>query len=474
MSSQVFTDMAQNTELFALYSKDGGKNIRDAAVSAAQLGVDLGTAGKVADSLLDYQSSVAAEMEASVILGKNLNLQKARELAYAGDLQGAMKEALHSAGTLAELEAMGPYERKALAAAIGVSNEELRQMIANEKEALKPVDGMTSSFNSMSATIDYIGTTGMGKWIGGLGGALSTLGQVGMGLNQIGINLGDLSKKTWAWIASLFKAKAVQETIDSSSTVTSMAGPLGRARDARGRFTSVKPTTPSMSTSPAGATSSAFSSIDATAILKGAAALLIAAGAIFVLGLALQQFKDVGVSEILSMAGALVVVGLALAAFGLLAEVILPGAIVLGIASIALALFGASLLVVGAGLAAINEPFAQISNTLTTMSALNITPIFSMAAALTTLAYSLGLVAAAGLLALPILTGLNAMGMAGVSLTGTTNETTTQTTAGGSTNVAGLIEEVKKLTNAIMGEELVVNIDGREIARGMRKFLKNS
>ncbi len=433
----------------------------------------MGTAGKVADSLLDYQSSVAAEMEASVILGKNLNLQKARELAYAGDLQGAMKEALHSAGTLAELEAMGPYERKALAAAIGVSNSELTQMIANEKEALKPVDGMTSSFNSMSATIDYIGTTGMGKWIGGLGGALSTLGQIGMGLNQIGINLGDLTKKTFDWIASLFKAKGIQQTIDSSSTVTSMAGPLGRARDARGRFTSVKPTTPSMSTSPAGATSSAFSSIDATAILKGAAALLIAAGAIYVLGLAIQQFKEVGLSEILSMAGALVVVGLALAAFGLLAEVILPGAIVLGIASIAIAMFGASLLLLGAGLSSINGPFAEITTTLTSMSALNITPIYSMAAALTTLAYSLGLVAAAGLLALPILTGLNAMGMAGVSVNGTTNQTTTQT-AGGSTDVVGLIEEVKKLTNAIMGEELVVNIDGREIARGMRKFLKNS
>ena len=69
--------------------------------------------------------------------------------------------------------------------------------------------------------------------------------------------------------------------------------------------------------------------------------------------------------------------------------------------------------------------------------------------------------------------GLNELGIAGVPVGGTAT-TTTQTTAGGSTNVAGLIEEVKKLTNAIMGEELVVNIDGREIARGMRKFLKNS
>jgi ABC-type phosphate transport system substrate-binding protein len=117
----------------------------------------------------------------------------------------------------------------------------------------------------------------------------------------------------------------------------------------------------------------------------------------------------------------------------------------------------------------------MITENLSVLSSLNITPIYGMATALTALATSLGLVAASGGLALPILSGLNELGIAGVPVGGTaTTQTTTQTTAGGSTNVAGLIEEVKKLTNAIMGEELVVNIDGREIARGMRKFLKNS
>jgi ABC-type phosphate transport system substrate-binding protein len=117
----------------------------------------------------------------------------------------------------------------------------------------------------------------------------------------------------------------------------------------------------------------------------------------------------------------------------------------------------------------------MITQSLSTLSTLNVSPIYGMATALTALATSLGLVAASGGLALPILTGLNELGIAGVPVGGTTTATTTtQTTAGGSTNVAGLIEEVKKLTTAIMGEELIVNIDGREIARGMRKFLKNN
>jgi hypothetical protein len=475
--SQIMKDVAANTEFFAKYAKDGGKNISEAAIQAAKLGVDLGTAEKISDGLLDYQSSVAKEMEASVILGKNLNLQKARELAYAGDSAGAMKEALKSAGTLAELEAMGPYEKQALADAIGVSNTELRQMIANEKEALKPVGAMTASFNSMSAGIDYIGTTGMGKWIGGLTGALSTIGQISMGLSQIsGKTIGDLISMTKNWIASLIKGKAIEQTIDTATNATeSLSGPLTKTGKPDMRFNKNKSITPSMSTSPADATSSSFSKIDAGSMIKGAAALLIAAGAIFVLGLALQQFKDVGVNEILSLAGALVVVGLALAAFGMFAGPIMLGAVALGFASIALGMFGAALMVVGNGLSSISSPFGMITENLSVLSSLNITPIYGMATALTALATSLGLVAASGGLALPILSGLNELGIAGVPVGGTaTTQTTTQTTAGGSTNVAGLIEEVKKLTNAIMGEELVVNIDGREIARGMRKFLKNS
>jgi soluble cytochrome b562 len=473
--SQVMKDVAQNTEFFAKYSKDGGKNISEAAIQAAKLGVDLSTAAEISDGLLDYQTSVAAEMEASVILGRNLNLQRARELAFQGKGAEAMKEAIKSAGTLAELEAMNPIEREALAKAIGTTSDKLRQMIANEKEALKPVDGMTSSFNTISAAVDQIGTTGLGKWAGGLTGFITSLGQIGMGLNQIGINLGDLSKKTFTWIGNLFKAKAAQDSVTASTTASSMAGPLAQARDSKGRFTSNKSIAPKMDTSGVDKTSKSVGGAgsNASAMLKGAAALLIAAAAIYVLGLALQQFTKIGANEIISLAGALVVVGLALAAFGTFAAPIMLGAVALGFASIALGMFGAALMIVGNGLSSISSPFGMITANLSTLASLDVTPIYSMATALTTLAYSLALVAASGGLALPILSGLNELGIAAAPIGGTATNTT-QTTTGGSTDLSGLITEVKNLTNAIKAEALIVNIEGREIARGMRKYLKNT
>ena len=77
---KVLSDIAGDTESFARFSKDGGKNLLRAAVQARSLGISLSTVTKSADSLLDFQGSLNNEIEASVLLGRNLNLQKAREL----------------------------------------------------------------------------------------------------------------------------------------------------------------------------------------------------------------------------------------------------------------------------------------------------------------------------------------------------------------------------------------------------------
>ena len=47
--------------------------------------MNLGDVAKVADGVLDFQSSLSAEMDSSVLIGKQLNFQRARELALAGD-----------------------------------------------------------------------------------------------------------------------------------------------------------------------------------------------------------------------------------------------------------------------------------------------------------------------------------------------------------------------------------------------------
>jgi hypothetical protein len=52
--AQVLNDMASDTELFAKFGKDGGKNIGLAAIQAAKLGVNMATVAGIAESLLDF------------------------------------------------------------------------------------------------------------------------------------------------------------------------------------------------------------------------------------------------------------------------------------------------------------------------------------------------------------------------------------------------------------------------------------
>jgi len=131
--AKVLNDIAGDTETFAKFAKDGGKNIGAAAIQAAKLGLNMSTVAGIAENLLDFESSIEKQMEASVLLGRQLNLDKARELSLMGDLEGLQKEVLKQVGSEADFNAMNVMQRKALADAIGVSVADLGKMVAGEQ-----------------------------------------------------------------------------------------------------------------------------------------------------------------------------------------------------------------------------------------------------------------------------------------------------------------------------------------------------
>jgi hypothetical protein len=134
-ASKVMADMASHSEFMAKYMKDGGDNIEAAAKYAAKLGMDLGAAEGMADKLLDFESSINAEMEASMILGRQINLDKARQLAYQGDIEGMMKEAKIQAGGEAAFAKMNVVQREALGDAIGLNASQMAEFVKAEDKA---------------------------------------------------------------------------------------------------------------------------------------------------------------------------------------------------------------------------------------------------------------------------------------------------------------------------------------------------
>ena len=188
--AQVLNDIAESTETFALFAKDGGKNIAKAAIEARKLGLNLATVAGIADNLLDFESSIEKEMEASMLLGKQMSLDKARELALTGDLAGLAAEVKNQVGSQAEFEAMNVVQRKALAAAIGVSATDLGKMVAGEKtsaelgEEKNRQEQKFIGLQKLAATAQIAGAiaalyTGNAKF-GPVGIALATAGIVAM------------------------------------------------------------------------------------------------------------------------------------------------------------------------------------------------------------------------------------------------------------------------------------------------------
>ena len=67
----VMKDLASNAEFFAQFAKDGGTNIINAGVAARKLGLEMSAVASISESLLDFESSIEKQLEASLLIGRN-------------------------------------------------------------------------------------------------------------------------------------------------------------------------------------------------------------------------------------------------------------------------------------------------------------------------------------------------------------------------------------------------------------------
>ncbi len=190
--TDAFEDIANNTELFAQFSKDGGLNIGLAAIQARELGLELDTVSKIADSVLDFQSSIESELKASLLIGRQLNFNRARELALTGDLAGLQQEVVRLVGSEQELNRLNVVQRKALAQALGISVAELGKLADGDVE-LQSSDLATNTQALQALTkavvIAGVGAGGAGiarlAGLGQAGAAGGRLGSIAVGANKI-------------------------------------------------------------------------------------------------------------------------------------------------------------------------------------------------------------------------------------------------------------------------------------------------
>jgi hypothetical protein len=157
-SSKIMGDLASHADMFAMYAKDGGKNMEEAAKQAASMGLSLDATSAVAEKLLDWESSIAAEMEASMILGRSINLDKARQLAYDGKLVPMMEEVKRQAGGEAEFAKMSVVQRQSLGEAIGLQGAQLAEFMKTEEQRTKELNsGLWKKLGLFTAIATVLG-----------------------------------------------------------------------------------------------------------------------------------------------------------------------------------------------------------------------------------------------------------------------------------------------------------------------------
>jgi hypothetical protein len=109
--------------------------IAKAVAQSKALGVSLEQVENISKSLLDFESSISSELEAELLTGKNLNLEKARLAALNNDIATVAEEIAKQTGSAADFTEMNVIQQEALAKSVGMTREDLAKSLI-EREAL--------------------------------------------------------------------------------------------------------------------------------------------------------------------------------------------------------------------------------------------------------------------------------------------------------------------------------------------------
>ena len=131
---QVMEGVGKISNTLKLTFKGSAEQLTNAFIQSKKLGLELSKVEEVANSLLNIEDSIAAEMEAELLTGKELNLEKAREAALNNDTAALMTEIANQFGSIEDYQKMNRIQQEAFAKSIGMSRDGLADMLVASKE----------------------------------------------------------------------------------------------------------------------------------------------------------------------------------------------------------------------------------------------------------------------------------------------------------------------------------------------------
>ena len=122
---EIIREMANTSAEIQAYYGLQADALAKAVFQTRKLGINLTAAESLSKNLLNFESSIAGELELELLTSRQMNFERARALAATGDIAGAAEEVLKQTQSLTDEQMKSPIILEAAAAASGLSVEQL-------------------------------------------------------------------------------------------------------------------------------------------------------------------------------------------------------------------------------------------------------------------------------------------------------------------------------------------------------------
>jgi hypothetical protein len=124
-ASAIFKEIGKTSKTIQLNFKGNLTELTKTVLEAKKLGLTLDQVDSVANSLLNFEESISSELEAELLLGQDINLEKARTFALNNDIAGLTKEIANQGITAEKFSRLNRIQQEALAKTLGMNSKEL-------------------------------------------------------------------------------------------------------------------------------------------------------------------------------------------------------------------------------------------------------------------------------------------------------------------------------------------------------------
>jgi len=132
---QVMAEAAKVSGQLAANFRNNPAAITAAVVQMKALGTSLEQTKNQGSQLLDFESSLENELKAELLTGQQLNLERARAAALAGDQVELAKELSNQGMTLEKFSSMNVLAQNAYSQALGLNSDQLSEQLKKQKLA---------------------------------------------------------------------------------------------------------------------------------------------------------------------------------------------------------------------------------------------------------------------------------------------------------------------------------------------------